>query len=155
MSSKPICYWITEAPMSELVHKVQTLVTEIVQDRKRFGYNVAADVLDKYAGSAYGSRTLTLGLLMALVLTHPGFFAEVQRVEDPAIFESFVEYLRLRFFDLMSARVQHLSQLTYDVAWFIYTRQDPLGFARRRHGKPVPKHFPVRMRLDLSPAGSQ
>lgn len=141
--------------MSELVHKVQTLVAEIVHDRKRFGYNLAADVLDKYAGSAYGSRTLTLGLLMALVLTHPGFFAEIQQVEDPAVFEAFVEHLRLRFFDLMSARLQHLSQLTYDVAWFVYTRQDPLGYAHRRHGKPAPKRFPARPRLEISPADSR
>lgn len=156
MSSKPICYWITQAPMHQLVHKVQTLVTEIVSDRKRFGYNLAADVLDKYAGTAYASRTLTLGLLLALLLTHPGFFAETQAVEDPALFEAYVEYLRQRFFDLMSARVQHLSELTYDVAWFIFSRQDPHGFSHRRHGKPMPKNFPTRkvMRLDLSPANS-
>lgn len=154
MSSKPICYWITQAPYSELSQKIKSLTRELSQHRDQFGYHVTADVLDEHVPQllATRSRTLAVGILLALVLTHPTFFNEMRDADpDPAHFEAAAEYLFARFFDLMSAKVQHLTVLAYEAGWYIVSRRDPFGFAHRRHGRPGPAPFPARkvMRLDL------
>ena len=158
MSSKPICYWITEASTHEISQQVLFFVKEMSRDRSQFGYHIAADVLEKHVPQviATHNRTLALGLLLVMLLTHPRFFTQTQSVTNPAEFESMIAYLHARLFDLMSARVQHLSVLTYDVAWFIATKQDPFGMNRRRNGGPIPRPFPLRkiMKIDI-PVNSQ
>lgn len=159
MSSKPICYWITQAPWSELTEKIASLTRELSQHRDQFGYHVTADVLDEHVPQLLvtRSRTLAVGILLALMLTHPTFYNEMRDADsDPAHFEAAAEYLFARFFDLMSAKVQYLSVLTYEAGWYIVSRRDPFGIAHRRHGAPGPAPFPARkiMRLDLQ-ANSQ
>ena len=162
MSSKPICYWITQAPTSELQAQVLKLTTDLTRQRDRYGYHTTADVLEQFVPRILqaGNRALLVGLVLAFMLTHPDFYQELKNAEpDPARFEAAAEYLFTRFFALMSAREQHLSALAYDAGWFIVSRHDPYGQAHRRSGALVPKPFPTRKRMHLdipaSPPTSQ
>ena len=96
------------------------------RDRSQFGYHIAADVLEKHVPQviATHNRTLALGLLLVMLLTHPRFFKQTQSVTNPAEFESMIAYLHARLFDLMSAaNVPHAQRMTsvivyqYSLVW--------------------------------------
>lgn len=134
VSSKPIIYWITEAPSEELFAKVDQLVYDI-GDRVRSGYNVAATVaLEIWPKVRQRRRPLfALGVLLTMLAVHKGFYEEMRVAEgqDMAEFDSFVEFLHARLYSLMSAREPFLP-LIYSLLFFVDQRCDPLGHSQRK-----------------------
>lgn len=134
VSSKPIIYWVTDAPSEELFAKVDQLVYEI-GDKNRSGYNVAATLaLQLWPKIRQRRRPLfALGILLTMLAVHKGFYEETRFAEgqDVAEFDAFAEFLSTQLYAIMGARQPFLSTI-YSLVFFVACRCDPLGRSQRR-----------------------
>jgi len=147
VSSKPIIYWITDAPSEELFAKVDQLVYEI-GDRVRSGYNVAATVaLEIWPKVKQRQRPLfAVGVLLTMLAVHKGFYEETRIAEgqDMAEFDAFAEFLSARLYVLMSGREPFLAVI-YSLIFFAAHRCDPMG----HHQRKLYRLPPLRKVVDL------
>lgn len=145
MSSKPIIYWVTQAPREELFAKVDELIADI-GDKKQMGYVVAADIATSMWPSVRSeNRPLyAVGVLFVMLTAHCRFYHEcAESLEQPEPeFLAFMNYLRTRLNDLMSAVSNRPSAVIYDLVFFLTQRRDPQGIEQRIAGvlKPVRDH---------------